>query len=355
MKKRFLLPVLTGILLSLLAVFPASAQRWAVVNFSTAYLRSAPDYESALETQALMGTVVEIIGEQGYWRQVVQHDPSYVAWATDLGLVEMLPEELDEYVAAPKYICTSSFSHVYNRPSARSEILSELVLGDLLRMVIGEKGRAVRNMGFCQVVLPDGRVGYTPARDLDPFDEWTLSRKASQANLEKTVRQFLGIPYLWGGVSVKGMDCSGLVWMTYFLNGILLPRNASQQAKCGVEVPLNKLKAGDLIFFGKPGNGVEPDRVTHVGISLGGKEFIHSSHIVRICSLNPMDRNYYSNKPALFAIRIIDRAGVLTENADAYFTRTGRGARYGYDERLSTDGTGTIYHAIPLKDSPWYF
>ena len=352
MQKRFFLPVIAGLLLSLLTVLPASAQRWAVVDFSTSYLRAAPDYESALETQALMGTIVEILGEDGYWRQVVQHDPSYVAWATDLGLVEMIPEELDEYVAAPKYICTAFLSRVYSRPSARSGVLSELVLGDLLRMVIGDKGRAVRKTGFCQVILPDGRVGYTPARDLASFDEWTLSRKASPANLEKTVRQFQGIPYLWGGVSVKGLDCSGLVWMTYFLNGILLPRNASQQAKCGIEVPLGKLKAGDLIFFGKPGNGVEPDRVTHVGMSLGGKEFIHASHIVRICSLDPMAPNYYSNKPALFAVRIVDQAGRLTESADAYFARTGRGALY---DPGSESGSGTAYHAIPLKDSPWYF
>ena len=317
MKRRHFLPVLCGALLSLLTLIPASAQgRWAVVDFSTSYLRAVPDYESALETQALMGTIVEVIGEQGYWRQIVQHDPSYVAWATDLGLVEMTPEELDEYVAAPKYICTSFYSRVYNRPSTRSEILSDLVLGDLLRMVVSDKGRGVRKTGFCEVVLPDGRVGYTPARDLASFDEWSRTRNPKPANLEKTARQFLGIPYLWGGVSVKGMDCSGLVWMTYFLNGILLPRNASQQARCGIEVPLNKLKAGDLIFFGTPGHGDVPDRITHVGMSLGGKEFIHASHVVRICSLDPMALNYYSNKPALFAVRITGGEGVtpLTES-----------------------------------------
>ena len=332
----------------LYAFIPAPAQtRWAVVDFSVSYLRAAPDYESALETQALMGTVVEVIGEQGYWRQVVQHDPSYVAWATELGLAEMIPDELDTYVAAPKYICKAGLSHVYSRPSLRSEILSELVLGDLLRMVIGDKGRAVRNMGFCQVALPDGRLGYVQARDLAPFDDWARSRSAKTANLEQTARSFLGIPYLWGGVSVKGMDCSGFVWMTYFLNGILLPRNASQQAKCGIEVPLNRLRAGDLIFFGTPGNGIEPDRVTHVGMSLGGKEFIHSSHVVRICSLDPMARNYYSNKPALFAVRIVEKNGTLTE------ALAGRSIRYRYD--AESYGSVTQYHAIPLLDSPWYF
>lgn len=306
----------------LLTLFPTAAQtRWAVVDFSTAYLRAEPDYESALETQALMGTVVEIIGEQGYWRQVVQHDPAYVAWVTELGLVEMTTEELDEYMAAPKYICTAFYSRVYGRPSTRSEVLSDLVLGDLLRMVIGNNGRGVRQAGFAQVVLPDGRVGYVSARDLSTFDDWSRSRNPKPANLEKTARQFLGIPYFWGGVSVKGMDCSGLTWMTYFLNGIILPRNAAQQANCGVEVPLNRLKAGDLIFFGTPGYGDTPDRISHVGMSLGDKEFIHSSHVVRICSLDPAAYNYYSNKQALFAIRIT----------------------------VGTEG------AVLLTESPWYF
>ena len=328
MKKAFLLPALSGALLLLSTVLPASAQtRWAVVDFSTAYLRSEPDYESALETQALMGTVVEIIGEQGYWRQVVQHDPSYTAWATELGLVEMNEAELDAYVEAPKYICTAFYSRVYARPSSRSEVLSDLVLGDLVRIVFGNKGRGVRRAGYAQVLLPDGRSGYTPARDLAVFADWARARALKPANLEKTVRQFLGIPYLWGGVSVKGLDCSGLVWMAYFLNGVLLPRNASQQARCGVEVPLNRLKAGDLIFFGTPGHGDVPDRVTHVGMSLGGREFIHSSHVVRICSLDPSAPNYYSNQPALFAVRITGNQG------------------------LGTAGNG----AVPLTESPWYF
>ena len=350
MKKRLLLMArISGLLLLLSSLMPAGAQtRWAVVDLSANYMRALPDYEAPLETQALMGTVVEVIGEQGYWRQVVQHDPSYVAWVTDLGLTEMLPEELDSYVAAPKYICTAALSRVYSRPSTRSEILSELVLGDLVRIVYGDKGRGARSLGYCQVALPDGRIGYVPARDLTPFEEWARSRSAKPANLEKTALQFLGIPYLWGGTSVKGMDCSGLVWMTYFLNGILLPRNASQQAQCGIEVSLNKLKAGDLIFFGTPGYGDVPDRIAHVGISLGGKEFIHSSHVVRICSLDPMDMHYYGNKTALFAVRIVERNGTLTENYNLP-----RSGRYRYD--VEREGIGQHYMAMPLVDSPWYF
>ena len=345
MKKTFL-AVACAALFCLTGTVRLTAQtRWAVVGFSANYMYAAPDYESAMETQALMGTLVEIIGEQGYWRQIVQHDPSYVAWTTDLGLIELAPAEMETYVTAPKYICIAAQSHIYNRPSSRSEILSELVLGDRVLMVIGDKGRAVRSMGFCQVALPDGRLGYVPVRDLAPFDEWAQTRSPKPANLERTARSFLGIPYLWAGASVKGMDCSGMVWMIYYLNGILLPRNASQQAQCGIEVPLNKLKTGDLIFFGTPGNGQTPDRIAHVGMSLGGKEFIHSSQVVRINSLDPMARNYYDSKTPLFAVRIVDKNGALTAQS----------AVPSYRARYDADAAGSHYAAIRLVDSPWYF
>ena len=73
----------------------------AVVEFSTSYLRLKPDYESPLETQELMGTVVEIVGEQSYWREVITPQP-YRAWCTDKGLVEMTPEQL-QHITEPFY------------------------------------------------------------------------------------------------------------------------------------------------------------------------------------------------------------------------------------------------------------
>ena len=99
--KRFaalLMAVLFAVTLS------GQTKRLAVTALSENMMRLRPDYESPLETQSLMGTVVEIIGEEGYWRQVVTPEP-YTAWCTNLGLVEMSPEQLNEYKAAPKYIC----------------------------------------------------------------------------------------------------------------------------------------------------------------------------------------------------------------------------------------------------------
>ena len=336
MKQSLLLLTLAAILSGALAG-PASAQeRWGVVNLSAAFLRSAPDYESALETQALMGSVVEILGEQGYWRQVSQHDPEYTAWMTELGVVELSRSELEAYLAAPKYICTAPLTLIYDKSSGKRERIGELVQGDLVRQALDGKGYPVRALGFNKVVLPDGREGFVRSLHLKRFSEWAQDRFVTVAGIGKTARSFLGVPYLWGGASSKNLDCSGLVWMTYFLNGVILPRNASQQALCGAEVQLNKLREGDLIFFGTPATAGQPERVAHVGISLGDKLFIHASHLVRINSLDPEADNYYDSKVPLFARRIFDRRGGLFEDAQGNRVVLGPGV-------------------VAVSDSPYYF
>jgi len=97
------------------------------------------------------------------------------------------------------------------------------------------------------------------------------------------------------------VDCSGLVRISHIMNGILLPRNASQQIKCGDRVELDQLQRGDLVFFGTPATDEKPIRVTHVGIYLGDGRIIHSSHRVRINSLTPGETDYYENAHRLIA------------------------------------------------------
>ena len=276
---------------------PAAGKRMAVTALSENMMRAQPDYESALETQSLMGTIVEIIGEDRYWRQVVTPEP-YTAWCTNLGLVEMTAEEINEYKAAPKYICTAHHSAVYTKPSAASQRLSDLSMGNLLRVVFtqtkkGEKPSVAKEAGkggameWNEVRLPDGRTGWTPAADLAEFEKWMEKPKPSEAGIISTAMQFVGTPYLWGGTSSKGLDCSGLVRLTWFMNGYLLPRNASQQVFLGREIIVDanhsigadspdlydemvkrtcNLKPGDLVFFGNPETRWKKESITHVGI-----------------------------------------------------------------------------------------
>lgn len=301
-------------------------KRWAVTGLSENMMRLEPDYESPLETMSLMGTVVEIVGEEGYWRQVVTPEP-YTAWCTDLGLVEMSAEKINEYKAAPKYICTSHHSGVYASPSVNARRLSDLSMGNLVRVVYkegGKKQKISRKGKWVEVMLPDGRKGWTPVTDLAHFAQWAGKQHITADRIVDTAMQFEGTPYLWGGASSKGLDCSGLVRLTFFMNGHLLPRNASQQVNYGREVIMDcdhsigsdseklhqemtkrirNLQPGDLVFFGTPGNMVRKERITHVGIYIGNGKIIHASHKVRVNSLIPGQKDYYENSHKLLKAR----------------------------------------------------
>lgn len=322
----------------------AQERQMAVVNTSAIYMRQQPDYESALETQELMGTVVEIVGKQGYWREIVSPQP-YRAWATDKCLVEMSKEEIEAYEAAPKVIFTELYGHVYSSPSKSSQTICDLVGGDILRVADHKSvyGKGKLKGRWTGVLLPSGASGYVPSRELK-IHEGFISLAQGEGSAESIdamtteamiaeAYKLLGCPYLWGGMTAKGVDCSGLVRISYLMNGILLPRNASQQIKCGDRVPMDvdtsfwdedvrnaapealkeemkrrtgNLERGDLVFFGTPAATPEgKDRITHVGIYLGNGDMIHSSHMVRMNSLFPDSRQYYENSWRLLgAIRL---------------------------------------------------
>ena len=332
------------------------SKRMAVVETSTCYMRIAPDYESALETQELMGTVVEIVGESGYWREIVSPQP-YKAWTTEKTLVEMTTEQIKEYEEAPKYMFKELYGHIYMEPSEKSQTICDLVGGDVMRMALRNpdtrensarrkesKGAsdAVTQGKWAQVVLPSGIKGWVLKSAVQPLGERINIRKGDSSDhlvsdekmeaIIASAEQLLGVPYLWGGMSTKGVDCSGLVRISAIMNDVLLPRNASQQIFCGAPIEMNydpafedvnyrivclnefieemktrvkDLKRGDLVFFGTPATADKSRRVTHVGIYLGDNRIIHSSHKVRINSLIPSDADYYENAHRLIgAVRL---------------------------------------------------
>lgn len=309
--------ILTVAALLLLAAAAPAQQRWAVVNTSCAYLYASPDYESGLETQSLMGTVVEVLGEDRYWRKVSTPDP-YVAWTNDLMLAYMTEEEKDAYIAAPKWICTVENTYIYAGPEPGAGRIADFTMGGLVRKAEGMR------RGKVEVLLPSGERGWVRRSEVEDFGLWARSRTLSGENLVATAKKFLGVPYLWGGISSKGFDCSGLVKFCYMMNGVLLMRNASQQVHSGEELQFlfAAMQPGDLLFFGTPATGSSPMKVTHVGMYIGDGRMIHSSMVVRINSLCEDDPDYYGRTPVAVR-RLIGSVG--------------------------TEGVTAI------TDSPWYF
>ncbi|MHB8828041.1 MAG: NlpC/P60 family protein [Syntrophales bacterium] len=115
------------------------------------------------------------------------------------------------------------------------------------------------------------------------------STPAERQMLVKVALAFLGAPYRLGGSSVKGIDCSGYVKKIYALFGINLPRTAAEQSHVGVEVAKSSLTEGDLIFFNTN------NRISHVGIYIGGNKFIHAASRNKGVRIDNLDSSYYKN------------------------------------------------------------
>jgi cell wall-associated NlpC family hydrolase len=236
-----------------------------------------------MATQIMMGHEVRILEEGGWWLKVRTSD-GYECWLERDAVVSRNKQELDYWNNSPRVIVTAFEGIISSEPAPNALPISDVVIGDLLQ-THGETN------GWYSVSLPDGRNGFVPKPVAQEYSEWKRTREPTPENIERTARQFIGRPYLWGGTSPRGLDCSGLAHLVFLLNGIELNRNASQQATDGTPIDIaerpGSLRKGDLLFFGpSPRVGVSP-RITHVGIYLGENLFIQSSVRVQISSLDP--------------------------------------------------------------------
>lgn len=300
--KKVLLIILSLILFS---VRPAEARKsMALVSVSVTDMKKLPDYKSETVSQAMMGTPVEVTGKESYWYSIVTPE-GYSGWTTEQNIVLLTEEAMEQWRQAERLIVRDYFALVTMAPADGAEVLSDCVMGNIL-----VKDNTPEKNGFTPVMLPDGRKGYVPSESVASLSKWMEAvAEPSGEDIVATARQFLGFPYLWGGLSPKGMDCSGLVKLSYFLNGIILLRDASQQIDTGEALDFsdvrNNLHPGDLVFFGRSATDTRGRSVSHVGISMGNGMMIHSSLRVRVNSLLPERPDSYVSKKIVGACRIL--------------------------------------------------
>lgn len=311
------------VILMLLAATGLSAQeQYGVVRISVCNMRRTPDFDAEMVSQALLGTPVHIlrINPEGNRWPEIQSPEGYTGWVHSAGIQILSKEAYSAWNAAEKVIVTALTGIVYEKPSVKAATLSDVVGGDRLKF-LGTKGR------FFKVGFPDGREGYLPKRLGERESEWRKHLDQSAEAIIRTAKSMVGFPYLWAGMSPKGMDCSGFVRTVLYMHDIIIPRDASQQAPKGerilIEPDCSNLVPGDLLFFGR--RTPERDRVSHVAIYIGNRKFIHSLGLVQIASLNPDDPDYdaYDHGRLLYASRIlpyIDRQeGLNTTATNPYY------------------------------------
>ncbi len=264
-------------------------ETYGIVRVSVANVRTRPSHAAEMGTQAVMGWPVRVLKKQSGWYYVHTEPDGYLGWIEDLQLTPATEATRAAWEAAPRVITTSPVSAVRVAADRAADPVTDLVVGSILKSA-GTGG------AWTEVELPDGRRGFAASDDLQELASWKVSRRPTGDSIERTANQYMGVPYLWGGTSSKGFDCSGFAKTVLRLNGIELSRDTDQQAREGIEVPiadgLTRLQKGDLLFFGTRAASDRPERVSHVGIHVGKLEFIHASGLVRRNSLDPASPIY---------------------------------------------------------------
>ena len=244
--------------------------RQAVVLSTVENMYSAPSPDKDVVSQALLGQVVGVLETRDGFARIETPD-HYTGWVAAGGVFEYADAKAPRYaVRGTVAEVTSLMANLYRdadvttaRPKAQAPLGARL---EVLRPAEDPQKRWVT------VRLPSGEAAFVQSGDVRLVDADAPRGRGSEGDLVATARRFAGVPYLWGGMSVQGVDCSGLTSRVYAVNGVLLLRDADMQFDDprARSVERADLHPGDLVFFGQK-------KITHVGMYVGDGRFISAT------------------------------------------------------------------------------
>ena len=271
-----------------LAVLLQADTSWALIKRNVTDVRREPHSLAERLTQALMGESLRILEQNGEWAFVRLERDGYLGWVQLAAIHPVTAGQAKDYQRSFEVLVTASLAQAARLPGETSPAAIAGWLPFGLRLPTSKQ-----HDGYTAVHLPDGTLWWLASSDLLPLSRQPHpDAQGIQFTLE-LIRRFTGVPYLWGGRSPYGFDCSGLVQTFASFMGIQIPRDADQQFRAAAPVT-GIPQPGDLLFFGSQDESAGRP-VTHVAISLGGDDLIHANGTaggVSDNSLNPTAATY---------------------------------------------------------------
>jgi gamma-D-glutamyl-L-lysine dipeptidyl-peptidase len=244
-------------------------KKFAFCKVSISPLRKENSDTSEMVSQLLFGEVLEVLEVKNNWTKVLTYFDNYEAWTDSKHLIYISEKEL--------------FRHL-DGLSIQTEIIRELQT---------PWGKQIITRGAFVSNLKSFKVGNFSFEFKEDFS-------IENYDIESFSKSYLNTPYLWGGKSPFGIDCSGFSQQVFRLFNKNLPRDAYQQAEIGEEIPYSEKKVGDLAFFHN-----SSEKITHVGIVLEENKIIHASGYVKIDELK--SDGIYSNGSKTHDLTFIKR------------------------------------------------
>ncbi|MBK8988464.1 MAG: C40 family peptidase [Chloroflexi bacterium] len=235
--------------------------RVLAVSTNVTSVQDEPSWRAERMTQILHGWEIEILLEQKEWAFVRQTDNGYLGWAYRAYLTEQAPPPPTHMVVEPIAVLRAA-------PDNAAELVGRMLAGTAVSV-------ATIHDQWAQLGLADGKSGWVQAGYLRGLTDVPEDENGRRQTIITAAHSLMGVPYLWGGCTALGIDCSGFAQLTHRLAGVTIPRDADMQFGAGkpIEPPF---QPGDLLFFGSERGH---RAISHVGISLGGWRAIHSSRL----------------------------------------------------------------------------